>query len=706
MSLPEEDKKRHRGREAASSCHLARLGGRHHLQQRVGADSKYEYSAPAALWSGSLQSSLGLSLNVATDIAPYTVTDFTMLIEDEDGDHPVHDFTRLSRDGRQQDLHVTDTAIWNRQYPEFAFLQKQADKWTRKSQKVLVCDASIKVMTEKRPYAHLLIDLDLQSARDLQPFDSLVCTTRFYDDGAMDPDPLFDGAQQSRDLKEHRSTCQYFPDPHGATGRLKLGLGSRFWVNRMSKYQSLRHRDGLVGRSLIKLTATQDVYGVDPNGAAECLLTLLWRFRQTRDSAEVGVMKWRAVSFGAPQMELKQEWAKAEALSEMDSDLLDTINVAATELSTAQHIETPYAHSLIHQEHHQLHQQQSPLQQHIPYVYPAPSQTPPLHLTAATDHSFPPLPQLSHTQDTAPSGYDLNEFDFTGGRIDISGAFSPTMLAAAYEETAGSWQGGGGDVGGLNLGAHTHAAGVVEVEHQALLDMGLSEADILGMSGEMGALGGAYGGAGKAQGVGGEWEAGLLEHTAAPLSPGAAGGAYGVSWDQRGSMGGVAQQQQQQQHTQHAHIHHQDHQTQHQHHAHAHIQPLPLAQHPHHPHHHHHHQHYSDPPSRALEPYSTPPTNPTPHLWPLASPFHEDTSSGAPTNLLTLTPNGTVHCGRSADTAARNSTGTAGPSGVLHRKDSAQAHAQIGHGLGRGVLGLIERGQRASGEGGFWGSCE
>lgn len=721
MSLPEEDKKRHRGREAASSCHLSRLGGRHHLQQRVGADSKYEYSAPAALWAGSLQSSLGLSLNVAADIAPYTVTDFTMLIEDEDGDHPVHDFTRLSRDGRQQDLHVTDTAIWNRQYPEFAFLQKQADKWTRKSQKVLVCDASIKVMTEKRPYAHLLIDLDLQSARDLQPFDSLLCTTRFYDDGAMDPDPLFDGAQQSRDLKEHRSTCQYFPDPHGATGRLKLGLGSRFWVNRMSKYQSLRHRDGLVGRSLMKLTATQDVYGVDPNGAAECLLTLLWRFRQTRDSAEVGVMKWRAVSFGTPQMALKQEWAKAEALSEMDSDLLDTINATATELSTAQHIETPYAHSLIHQEHHQLHQQQLPLQQHIPYVYPAPSQTPPLHLAPATDHSFPPLPQLSHTQDTAPSGYDLNEFDFTGGRIDISGAFSPTMLAAAYEENAGSWQGGGGDVGSLNLGAHTHAVGVVEVEHQALLDMGLSEADIAGM----GALGGAYGGAGKAQEVGGEWEAGLLEHAAAPLSPGAGGGAYGVSWDPRGAVAHQQQQQQQQQaflhhheqqHTQHPHTHLQDHQTQHPHHhqsllhqdVHQHHQPLPQHQHQ------HHHQQYHDPPSRCVETYTTSTTNPPPHLWNLASPFHEDTSSGAATSLINLSSGG-MHCAdmNGADRHGVNGSngvveinGNGGMSGVMERKDSMQAQAlgSLGASLGLGVLGLIERDQRARGEGaGFWG---
>ncbi|KAG9198286.1 hypothetical protein G6514_010307 [Epicoccum nigrum] len=708
MSTPDDDKKRHRGREAASSCHLSRLGGRHHLQQRMGADIKHEYSAAAALWSGLLRSSLGLGLNVTTEIAPYTVTDFTMLIEDEGGDHPVHDFTRLSRDGRQQDLHVTDTTIWNRQYPEFAFLQKQADKWTRKCQKVLVCDASIKVMTEKRPYAHLLIDLDLQSSRDLRPFDSLVCTTRFYDDGVMDPDPLFDGSQQSHDLKEHRSTCQYFPDPHGATGKLKLGLGSRFWVNRMSKYQSLRHKNGgLVGRSLMKLTATQDVYGVDPSGAAECLLTVLWRFRQTRDSAEVGVMKWRAIAFGAPQMELKQEWTEAEPLSEIDSDLLDTINATCTETSTIQHTEAPYAHVLIDQEHHHQ-QQQLPLQHHTPYAYPAPSQTPPLHLPTATDHSFPPLPHLSHSQDTAASGYDLNEFDFTGGRIDISGAFSPTMLAAAYEESAGAFQGGGGEVLGMDMSSHAHAvgggvgvgiSGLGGVEHQALLDMGLSAQDIAGMGGEIGGLSalGAYGGGGKSSevnGVDGEWAAGLLESTGAPplLSPGAAEGAYGMSWNPRGSMGAAAggheemhaQHQQammhRQQPDQHAghQQHHQHSLAQHQQHSHAH-------QHPHHHQTLHHsanqHQHFQDPADRVVDNYLTAASaNLAPNLWNLASPFHEDSSSGAATHLMSLhssslhsnTTNhstGNMHCGSSAEP----NVGSTGMNGPTERKDSMQA---------------------------------
>jgi hypothetical protein len=231
------------------------------------------------------------------DDATYVVTDFSMIVEG--GDQPVHDFTQSIRDGRQQDWHVTDNTMWNRQYPEFAFLQKQADEWTKKCQKVLVCDASIKVLTEARPGAHLSISFDLHSQRDLRLFDSLECTTRFYDDGEMDADPLLDGPH-SQDLKEHRTLCEYTPDPHGSTGRLRLAFGSRFWVNRMSKYQSLRHKDdSLVSRSLMKLTATQDVYGISLSSAPECILTILWRFRQTRESDEVGVMKWRAVFFSS-----------------------------------------------------------------------------------------------------------------------------------------------------------------------------------------------------------------------------------------------------------------------------------------------------------------------------------------------------------------------------------------------------------------------
>ncbi|KAF1355956.1 hypothetical protein EJ07DRAFT_167805 [Lizonia empirigonia] len=574
MATKDEDKKRHRGREAASSYHLSHLGGRHHPQQRVAGGSRYDYSASAPFWSGlsSLQSSLGLGLNGATGMSPYAVTDFTMLVED--GDQPVHDFTQLSRDGRQQDLNVTDTATWQRQYPEFAFLQKQSEEWTKKHQKIIVCDASIKVMTETRPNAQLSIAFDLHSQRDLRPFESL------------ESNPQFDGPHH-HDLKEHRTSCEYTPDPHGCSGRLRLAFGSRFWVNRMSRYQSLRHKDdNLVGRSLMRLTATQDVYGVNPSGAVECVLTILWRFRQTRDSAEVGVMKWRAVSFGSLRPQPPQLH-------------IDTL---ATWPCTAPDLDQPSASA-------------------------APS--------TATDHSFASLPNLSHSQGTAP-GFDANDFDFSGGRIDISGAFSPAIMAQ-YEAFSASQ---GADLSGLNA--------LSGMDHQSLLDLGLNATDIATITSANG-----------------------LQD--AQLSQVSVQNCYSIkpvpSWHHGASLISSLENQAETYHSPWStrpSAHHQNH------HGHGHT----------HQHQHHVQQHAGLPISTYADELvghgnlHSSSANLNPGLWNLASPFHEDTGSGA------------LNMGNVGGVMG----GVGHVSGVMERKDSMQQS-----GLGLGVLDLIERDQRARG---------
>ncbi|XPT02622.1 hypothetical protein M3J09_011734 [Ascochyta lentis] len=640
MATKDEDKKRHRGREAANSYHLSHLGGRHHPQQRVVGGSKYEYSASAPFWSGlsSLQSSLGLGLNGAAGTTPYAVTDFTMLVED--GDQPVHDFTQLSRDGRQLDLNVADTLTWNRQYPEFGFLQKQTEEWTKKQQRVLVCDASIKVMTETRPNAHLSIAFDLHSQRDLRPFESLVCTTRFFDDGRMDADPQFDGPHH-HDLKEHRTSCEYTPDPLGCSGRLRLAFGSRFWVNRMSKYQTLRHKDdNLVGRSLMKLTATQDVYGVNTSGSTECILKILWRFRQTRDSAEVGVMKWRAVSFGSVQSGPKQEWTKPETIDDMNDELLD--------ITTSQPQHSNPTNTLYHQT--------SSLGQlaHHPYaVQPYAPQPPQLHIdtlttwpcaapdldqpsasaapSTATDHSFASLPNLSHSQDTA-SGFDANDFDFSGGRIDISGAFSPAIMAQ-YEAFSASQ---GTDLSGLNA--------LSGMDHQSLMELGLNANDIASITSTSG-----------------------LQDTQLSQVPSCYSTKPVPSWGHGtnliSSLENAAEtyhspwSTRPQTHHQHQHPSHSHHQHQSQRHQ---VQNLPIAS-------------YSDTDLVGHGTLHSSTANLNPGLWNLASPFHEDTSSGA------------INMGSVGGVLGH-------VSGVMERKDSMQQS-----GLGLGVLDLIERDQRARG---------
>ncbi|KAF3038211.1 hypothetical protein E8E11_004545 [Didymella keratinophila] len=669
MATKDEDKKRHRGREAANSYHLSHLSGRHHPSQRVGSGSKYDYNGSVPSWYGHGASQLGLAFG-ATGASPYAVTDFTMLVED--ADQPVHDFTSLSRDGRQPDLSVTDTALWHRQYPEFAFLQKQTDDWAKKHQKVLICDASIKVMTETRPNAHLSIAFDLNSHRDLRAFDSLVCTTRFYDDGKMDTDPQFDGPHH-HDLKEHRTNCEYTPDPHGCSGRLRLAFGSRFWVNRMSKYQTLRHKDdSLVGRSLMKLTATQDVYGISPSGGAECILTILWRFRQTRDSVEVGQMKWRAVSFGDMQTGLKQEWVKQSPLDAMDADLLD-LAPQSTSVSTAYNTQS----ALDQLAHHAYAVQ--------PYTTTQPHAQPQLHIdtladwagnapdlstpsasaapSTATDHSFASLPHMSNSQDTAP-GFDQNDFDFTGGQINISGAFSPAIMASQDFFP------------GTSVDSLSSLHALHGIDHQSLLEMGLSANDIaaIGVASTQNLSDPSLAHMGNS-GVQSCYSTKPVSHWAASgsliSSLESAAEDYVSPWSTRPATNIGSQGQQQQTPAQHG-AHHapppsmqpqvqRQQQQQHQ----VPLAPMPVSA-------------YSSHELVGHGSLHSSASNPYPTLWNLASPFSEDTSSGALSAVLGGAGSANQH------SAYQHS--------VMERKDSMQQS-----GLGLGVLDMIERDQRARG---------
>jgi transcriptional enhancer factor len=130
-----------------------------------------------------------------------------MVVEDQA--ESVHCVSRLDpTNSRLDDLNVTDISSWRPQHHEFDFLRSQPDEWRRNNRKVLVCDASIKVMTESPANAHLTISFNLKSDVDLSIFDSVECTTRFFDSGNMAPDPQLDHPKQP-DLKEHRTPCEY-----------------------------------------------------------------------------------------------------------------------------------------------------------------------------------------------------------------------------------------------------------------------------------------------------------------------------------------------------------------------------------------------------------------------------------------------------------------------------------------------------------------
>lgn len=493
MATVEDDKKRSRHRESSHAYHVPHMRHRHQ-PQRTASASKYDYDSPTShLWGGSDALPSSYSLNSRhggqnPSSSPYSVTDFTMFVGIDD--KPVHYFTQLARDGRQDDFNVTESESWQKLYPEFGFLRSQMADWTMQDQNVIVCNASIKVMTESRPNASLSITFNLDTQRDLSVFDSVWCTTRFFDSGNMAPDPQFDG-RDAQDLKEHRTPCDYRAGPPGRSGCLRIAFGSKFWVNRMTKYQNLRHRDEkCVSTSLLRLTATQDIYGIKPGtGEAERVLTILWRFTQTRSSAEVGSMNWRAVNFDIRQTPaISQGWSdekndvgmKLDALHGGHDGTLDCVTSGTHETSLYQQVPN------IALDYHQQLQQtaysvpgthaQHPPQLHLDVLASLQPELEHTHASAApsasTDYSQQSLPSLSHTRDTVGLyGQDPNDYDFNGGHITISGAFDPLHdydPLANHTTTLDSLHGLVGlDQEGYNLGLAC-AAG------NELLDVGVS----------------------------------------------------------------------------------------------------------------------------------------------------------------------------------------------------------------------------------------
>ena len=127
------------GKRRHASSHIASLRSRHHTS------SKYEY----ALWQnrGSYSARGNIKPPPGTDPeTPYSVTHFAIVIHD-DTKEGVQKVTELAENGRQPDINVNvlDTTLWHKQYPELSF----HDTEELKERHVLVCDASIKIMTEK-----------------------------------------------------------------------------------------------------------------------------------------------------------------------------------------------------------------------------------------------------------------------------------------------------------------------------------------------------------------------------------------------------------------------------------------------------------------------------------------------------------------------------------------------------------------------------
>ncbi|KAL1612183.1 hypothetical protein SLS60_000407 [Paraconiothyrium brasiliense] len=414
--------------------------GSHFGHRHRHASSKYDHSRTDT----DLQQSLGyLPSSVALakllsghEEPPYTVANFDMFVEV--AKRHTHDFTQLSNSkARLDDLHITDTNSWHKQYPEFKFHRTEQFR----DHHVLICDATIKVMTmERLAGATLSITFDLRSQEDLSVYDSIECRTRFFENGRVADQP--DGDRAQGKSRETRTQEEY----HAEHGLMHVHFGSKFWVHQMQKLgdllgkasaqeeQPARTRyEELVRRELQNMTAAQDIYGIK-DGEQVRLLTILWRFSQTRYSHEAGRMTWRVANFGHRR---EKKWMKDEELSHIRN---------AKELHPSH---TPSSLSML----------SMPTSSHsmyptlpLDFSHPFGNTQPQIDLDAldalaSTDFSNSnsatapsltndysqthSLPSLTHNQDTSGVSHqsgsypDANDFDFDGGHITISGCLAP-----------------------------------------------------------------------------------------------------------------------------------------------------------------------------------------------------------------------------------------------------------------------------------------
>ncbi|KAG9188220.1 hypothetical protein G6011_02143 [Alternaria panax] len=351
-----------------------------------------------------------------------------------DGDEqPVHCLNEVHSDGKLDRLDIADLASCRHQYHELDFLRPDTDKWTRSGQNVLVCTASLGVLAEVPPKSDLTIAFSLYSRLDLSRYDSLECMTRFYGEehGAFNPE--LDSTNCNR--KDQRTLCEYRPDFHGSKGVLRVEFDPAFRLTRMRRYQNMSHGDDRPVRDSC-LTTVQDIYGIIPGtGEAQCLCTVLWRFQQTRNSAEADCMNWRSINFTENQ-------STAEGLGDVEIEHGQITNVST---STPTDI-TPYHQASelpvnlvqIHSSHHS-YELESHLERHPPSlsINILGSMQPDLdalHGSAATtttdfsQQSFDP----PSDQDTLSANVRDNDFELNSGHMTMSGVFETAIHVPAY----------------------------------------------------------------------------------------------------------------------------------------------------------------------------------------------------------------------------------------------------------------------------------
>jgi transcriptional enhancer factor len=451
MATPEDVSKRRCTKMPLRAPHSSQVHGGQHAQ-RTESVTKPEYSTSSPhVWphhSGP-QSDLTLSSGPERDptLSPFAVTDFKVLVDD---DHqPVHCSAQMQLNGRLDSSDVVDLASWHLRYAEFGFLQSEAEDWIRSGRRILVGTASADLMTEVRPDADLTIIFDLHSHLDLSGYEHLECMTRFcnHDEIAVGSRSPPESARPYQ--KEARTSCEYRPDSQGSQGTLRIKFNAHPWLIQMRKHQNMRDiLQGNVGGLLQRMTARQDIYGVVADtGETQCLITVLWRFKLTKSSSEVGNIEWRSISLASCEPVAEERWYqgaeyKTGNLGDMGTGHERTPVVLA---STTTDVTPYYQADQLPLDLSHTYRSHRTYQTEAHHGY----QPPPLsidilgsmqsgsdHLdtsaaTTATEFSRPSFAS-SHTPGMVSPNIHGNDFNFDSGHIVISGAFESTSNTSTY----------------------------------------------------------------------------------------------------------------------------------------------------------------------------------------------------------------------------------------------------------------------------------
>ncbi|CAI6339265.1 unnamed protein product [Periconia digitata] len=435
-----------KGKDDKKSSKRVRYGSHHHHRSRHTrlkyGESQEECGSHGHYGHMSSSTALSKSENRRDD-ALFSVASFVIIVIGSGEAHKlreVHRYTELAQDPRLADVRVRDTTSWHKQFPEFNF--HRIEELSNRS--ILVCDATIKVMTRALPSeAELSITFDLASPPALAAYDDLECSTRFFEDGKpveQDDNHHYQAKQASKGVDKQM----------GHKGLLRIKFGAGFWARQLQRLGNLlckaseeepniRSRyESSVRRELQQLTAAQDIYGVK-DGESKCLLTILWRFSQTRHSQDTGSVKWRAVHFEQPKdrVHIKDE-AVSNALGALMTPPTTSTTGPPTPIATSASLIYP---SLPLEFNHAFPEPDPPLDMdqitldNITADFSHPAST-----ASGIGHDFSQFQTtLSSMTDShnmiGTQGQGLEEadnFDFHGGHIAISGCLEPAVSFESY----------------------------------------------------------------------------------------------------------------------------------------------------------------------------------------------------------------------------------------------------------------------------------